>query len=184
MGKLISSILKNLALQKNIWKSEQKSYTKSSFSFSYLAMTSTAKMKLGIGALLLAIIGIVFASLYPFDEVQAPANPLQETTPLTEPETEPSIDPEIKNETFVPSCDENSGEQCAVNEFPKEISREEAKNLILEGKVKSLFQAHSLQVQLTTDEGSFTTQEPVIDEVFKVWKECGEACKGIPLATE
>lgn len=143
-------------------------------------MTTTTKMRLGIGALFLAIIGIVFASLYPFDEVQAPANPLQETTPLTE----PGVDPEIKNETFVPSCDESSGEQCEVSEFPKEISREEAKNLILEGKVKSLFQAHSLQVELTTDEGSFTTQEPVIDEVFKVWKECGEACKGIPLATE
>ena len=149
-------------------------------------------MKLGIGAAFIAIIGIVFASLYPFDEVQAPETPLQETTPLIDPETEPSIDPEtepsidpeIKNKTFVPSCDENSGEQCTLNEFPKEISREEAKNLILEGKVKSLFQAHSLQVELTTDEGSFTTQEPVIDEVFKVWKECGEACKGIPLATE
>lgn len=135
-------------------------------------MTTTAKMKLGIGALLLAIIGIAFASLYPFDEVQAPTIPLQE------------IQPEIKSETFVPNCDENTGEQCALNELPKEISREEAKNLILEGKVKNLFQAHSLQVQLTTDEGSFTTQEPVIDEVFKVWEACGEPCKDIPLATE
>lgn len=91
---------------------------------------------------------------------------------------------EIKNEVFVPNCEENPNEQCAINAFPKDISREEAKNLILEGKVKSLFQAHSLEVHLETDEGSFTTKEPVIDEVWKVRKECGSPCATMELATE
>lgn len=126
--------------------------------------------------MLLAIIGIIFASLYPFDEVQAPARPPQESLPLT--------GSEIKNETFVPGCNESSGEQCAVSEFPKEISREEAQNLILDGKVKSIFEAHSLQVELTTDEGEFTAQEPVIDAVFRTVDKCGEICKNILLATE
>lgn len=92
----------------------------------------------------------------------------------------------IKSIQQVPACwTGGTSEQCAIfSPYQKNISREEAKNLILEGKVKSLFQAHSLQVDLTTDEGSFTTQEPAIDEVFEIIKKCGEACKDIPLATE
>ena len=133
-------------------------------------------MKIGLGAALLAILGIIFASLYPFDEVQAPATPLQESHTLTE--------AEIKNENFVPECDDHMQEQCAIKEFSNEISREEAKKLILEGKVTSIFQAHSLEVRLTTEEGEFSTREPEIDEVWKVWKACGSRCAKIQLATE
>lgn len=67
---------------------------------------------------------------------------------------------------------------------PKEISREEAKNLILAWKVKSIFQTHSLIVGLTTDEGWFTTIEPIIDEVFEIVEQCWDVCKNIRLATE
>ena len=139
-------------------------------------MTRTVKMKIGLGAALLAILGIIFASLYPFDEVQAPATPAQENNTLTE--------AEIKNKNFVPECDEASQEQCAIKEFSNEISREEAKKLILEGKVTSLFQAHSLEVRLTIEEGEFSTREPKIDEVWKVRKECGSLCSKMVLSTE
>ena len=64
------------------------------------------------------------------------------------------------------------------------MSREEAKKLILEGKVTSIFQAHSLEVRLTTEEGEFSTREPEIDEVWKAWKACGSRCAKIQLATE
>lgn len=67
---------------------------------------------------------------------------------------------------------------------PKEISREEAKNLILAWKIKSIFQTHSLIVGLTTDEGWFTTIEPIIDEVFEIVEQCWDVCKDIRLATE
>lgn len=67
---------------------------------------------------------------------------------------------------------------------PKKISREEAKNLILAWKIKSIFQTHSLIVGLTTDEGWFTTIEPIIDEVFEIVEQCWDVCKDIRLATE
>jgi hypothetical protein len=37
---------------------------------------------------------------------------------------------------------------------------------------------------LTTEEGEFSTREPEIDEVWKVWKACGNLCSKIQLATE
>ncbi|PZM87246.1 MAG: hypothetical protein DLD55_02425 [candidate division SR1 bacterium] len=98
------------------------------------------------------------------------------------------LDEEVKSPEYLPSCEgDEEMIQCSLPPMPLElqrISREEAKKLILEGKVKSLFQAHSLQVNLTTEEGSFTTQEPKIDEVWKVWKACGSPCAQMQLATE
>ena len=92
---------------------------------------------------------------------------------------------QVKKPENVPSCwTENEWEQCAIKEFPNEISREEAKNLILEGKVKSIFQAHSLEVRLTTEEGELSTREPKIDEVWEVLKACGNLCSKMQLATE
>lgn len=68
---------------------------------------------------------------------------------------------------------------------PASISWSEAKQMILDDKVKQVEQAHSLQVSLTLADGSrHTTIEPQIDDVIRVIKECGERCKNIAIATE
>jgi hypothetical protein len=65
------------------------------------------------------------------------------------------------------------------------ISWEEARQLILSGAVEFVFQAHSLEVQLTlSDRRRYITTEPSIDEVFRVIGECGSPCMNIGLATE
>lgn len=98
--------------------------------------------------------------------------------------------PEVKNKENVLTCDESDPfSQCEISQELVEvsspiISREEAKRLILEGKVKSVFQAHSLEVELKTEEGNFSTKEPKIDEVFEVWRTCGNLCAEMELATE
>lgn len=97
---------------------------------------------------------------------------------------------QVKNSENVPVCDENDPlSQCEISqelwkEEVKEISREEAENLIIEGKVKSIFQSHNLEVRLTTEEWIFLTKEPVIDTVFTLIKKCWENCTDILLATE
>jgi hypothetical protein len=66
-----------------------------------------------------------------------------------------------------------------------QISWEDARNLILEGQVTMAAQSHSLDVQLQLADGStVTTQEPAIDEIFKVIQECGDPCSSILIATE
>ena len=99
----------------------------------------------------------------------------------------------VKNAENVASCDENNPtEQCALTLAPIHnpenrtvISREEAKKLILEGKVASVDQTHALTVGLDTHEGEeFIALEPKIDEVFKIINECGEVCKNIRKGTE
>ncbi len=98
------------------------------------------------------------------------------------------LDEGLKSPEYLPSCEgDEETTQCSL--APQalsyhEIPREEAKNLILEGKVTSLFQAHSLEVRLTTEEGVFSTREPKIDEVWKVRKECGSLCSKMILSTE
>jgi hypothetical protein len=68
---------------------------------------------------------------------------------------------------------------------PASLSWSEARQLILDGKVKQVMQAHSLQVTLTLGDGSTrTTVEPQIDEVIRVIKDCGDRCKSIAIATE
>lgn len=68
---------------------------------------------------------------------------------------------------------------------PERVSWEEARQLILNGEVEYIFQAHSLEVQLTLDDGRhLITTEPSIDEVFLVVGECGSTCLNIGLATE
>jgi hypothetical protein len=65
------------------------------------------------------------------------------------------------------------------------ISWEAARQLILNGEVEMVFQAHSLEVWLTLEDGRrVVTTEPSIDEVFTVVEECGDPCAGIALATE
>jgi hypothetical protein len=71
------------------------------------------------------------------------------------------------------------------NPVPASLTWSEAKQLILDGKVTQVTQAHSLVVALTFADGSTrTTVEPQIDEVIRVVKECGERCKNVVVATE
>ncbi len=73
----------------------------------------------------------------------------------------------------------------APNPVPASLTWSEAKQLILDGKVTQVVQAHSLVVTLTLADGSTrTTVEPQIDEVFRVVRECGERCKNIAMITE
>lgn len=61
----------------------------------------------------------------------------------------------------------------------------EAEKLILDGQVQQIFQAHSLEVQMTLKDGRrVVATEPSIDEVFQVVDRCGQPCAGIALATE
>ncbi len=71
------------------------------------------------------------------------------------------------------------------NPVPAGLAWSEARQLILDGKVTRVTQAHSLTVTLTFADGSTrTTVEPQIDEVMRVVNECGDRCKGISIMTE
>jgi hypothetical protein len=68
--------------------------------------------------------------------------------------------------------------------FLPDLAWSEAVSLILEGKVKSVFQTHSLDVTLTlTDGRSLTTIEPQIDAVIAIIKQCNK-CANLSFATE
>lgn len=43
-------------------------------------MTKTRKIQVGLGVFIAALLAIGFASIYPFDKVQAPETPLSENT--------------------------------------------------------------------------------------------------------
>jgi hypothetical protein len=65
------------------------------------------------------------------------------------------------------------------------IPWEQAVQLLHDGHVTQIFQAHSLQVTLTLSNGAtITTIEPSIDEIFFEVERCGAPCAGIPMATE
>jgi inhibitor of cysteine peptidase len=67
----------------------------------------------------------------------------------------------------------------------EQVTWEEAEALILSGEVEMIFQAHSLEVRLRLKDGrELVTEEPSIDEVFRVVDRCGEKCAGIAMATE
>lgn len=98
--------------------------------------------------------------------------------------------PEVKNKENVLTCNESDPfSQCEISEelwepTNKFISREEAEKLILDWKIKTIFQKHNLEVSLSTDKEEFKTKEPTIDEVFETVKKCGQTCETISLATE
>jgi hypothetical protein len=65
------------------------------------------------------------------------------------------------------------------------ISWDEAKALIMSGKVQQAFQTHALEVRLYLKDGtSVATTETRIDEVFQVARDCGAPCSDIMIATE
>lgn len=65
------------------------------------------------------------------------------------------------------------------------VSWDEAVHLLHEGHVTQVFQAHSLMVTLTLDDGAtVTTTEPSIDQIFFEIEACGAPCANIAQATE
>lgn len=61
----------------------------------------------------------------------------------------------------------------------------EALEILNSGHVVMVAQTHSLDVELSLDDGSTVrTKEPGIDEIFNEVTKCGEQCTGIILATE
>lgn len=77
---------------------------------------------------------------------------------------------------------------CAPSSLPADgavIPWDEAVQLLHDGHVTQIFQAHSLQVTLTLHNGArVTTTEPSIDAIFYEVEQCGAPCVGIGLATE
>ncbi len=70
-------------------------------------------------------------------------------------------------------------------ETPEATGWESARQMILDGQVNKITQAHSLQVTLTLTDGRVVnTVEPEIDAVLAVVKQCGDKCSGIAIATE
>jgi inhibitor of cysteine peptidase len=68
---------------------------------------------------------------------------------------------------------------------PSRIEWQEARELILSGRVEQVVQLHSLEVRLYLEDGrTLVTTEPSIDDVFDVVDECGEPCVDMILATE
>jgi hypothetical protein len=65
------------------------------------------------------------------------------------------------------------------------ISWEEAQELITSGEVTAVTQLHSLEVRILLEDGStVVTQEPAIDDVLDVIRDCGQPCASIVFATE
>lgn len=65
------------------------------------------------------------------------------------------------------------------------IPWDQAVELLHAGHVTQVFQAHSLQVTLTLDNGAtVTTTEPSIDQIFFEIEACGTPCANIAQATE
>ncbi len=67
----------------------------------------------------------------------------------------------------------------------REVTWEEAIEILNSGEVVSVYQLHSLEVGLELEDGSMiTTVEPRIDDIFHEVEKCGAPCQGIILATE
>jgi PBP1b-binding outer membrane lipoprotein LpoB len=67
----------------------------------------------------------------------------------------------------------------------REVSWEEAIEILNSGEVVGVYQLHSLKITLELRDGSMiTTMEPRIDDVFHEVEKCGAPCQGIILATE
>ncbi len=67
----------------------------------------------------------------------------------------------------------------------REVTWEEAVEILNSGEVVGVYQLHSLKVTLELRDGSMiTTMEPRIDDIFHEVEKCGAPCEGIVLATE
>jgi hypothetical protein len=77
------------------------------------------------------------------------------------------------------------GEAAEATPQDREVSWEEAIEILNNGEVVGVYQLHSLKVTLELEDGSMiTTVEPRIDDIFDEVEKCGAPCEGIILATE
>jgi len=66
-----------------------------------------------------------------------------------------------------------------------EIEWGDAEDIIMNGAISQITQTHDGVLILKTREGVvFVTQQPEVDEVFKVIERCGDLCADILVATE
>jgi len=69
--------------------------------------------------------------------------------------------------------------------YPAEVDWDTAVEILNSGDVEMVAQAHSLDVILTTKDGSYIhTVEPTIDAIFAEIEKCGKPCNQIAVATE
>ena len=67
----------------------------------------------------------------------------------------------------------------------REVTWDEAIEILNSGHVVQIAQSHSLDVQLALDDGTnIHTTEPGIDDIFDEVTKCGDPCATILLATE
>ena len=83
------------------------------------------------------------------------------------------------------STNNDSPARVSPSDLENYISWTHAIDLILDGQVKMVAQAHSLAVSLELDNGSrVSTIEPSIDTVFIIIDKCGQECAHIVQVTE
>lgn len=67
----------------------------------------------------------------------------------------------------------------------REVSWEEAIDILNSGEVVGVYQLHNREVTLQMEDGSWIkTVEPHLDDIFDEVVKCGALCEGITLATE
>jgi hypothetical protein len=67
----------------------------------------------------------------------------------------------------------------------REVSWEEAIEILNSGEVQGVYQLHSREVTLHLKDGSWIkTTEPGLDDIFREVEKCGSVCEGVTLATE
>jgi hypothetical protein len=74
-----------------------------------------------------------------------------------------------------------------INATPqdREVSWEEAIEILNGGEVIGVYQLHSREVTLQMKDGSWIkTMEPHLDDIFREVEKCGAVCEGVTLATE
>jgi hypothetical protein len=66
------------------------------------------------------------------------------------------------------------------NELKNYVTWKHAVDLVLDGQVKNIFQAHSLAVGLELESGEWvSTIEPSIDTILVILHKCGDPCERI-----
>lgn len=66
------------------------------------------------------------------------------------------------------------------DELKNYVTWKHAIDLVLDGQVKNIFQAHSLEVGLELESGRWvSTIEPSIDTIMVILQKCGDPCEDI-----
>lgn len=86
---------------------------------------------------------------------------------------------------FLASCSAGVLETSALCNSSQKLSWEKALETLKVCEVESIVQTHSLAVNIfLKNDVVISTQEPRIDEIFRVIRRCGKRCDHIGLITE